>query len=619
MQKNAHILRKLAGFLFIQIVLTGITNPAPATAQEKKPFLTTLESQPSYDLKAQPDRLGSVRVQPVSLQTAVLDQLQEDLVAQPQSLGIQLFPDLQLDVIFDHQSRSITGTTLLSGTVSNDPQSSIHLAQTDGVISANLVYQHTQYQLRQTNGQYFFTEIDQGQFPQEADPILPEIQAIQADTKSLTPLSDSGAVIDVMVVYTPTARSLEGGTKDIQNLINLAVDETNTGYAASGITHRMRLVHTEEVNYSETGFDWATALTRLQGSSDGSIDHVHALRDAYGADLVVMIVGDKEFCGIGYLLPSNSTAYAAAGFSVVSSDCAVGYYSFGHETGHNLGAHHDRDNANGSGLFPYSYGYQAPDNTFRTVMAYNCAGGCIRINRWSNPDSSYLNQPTGVISTAPNSADNRMTLNNSANTVANFRQTISLPAPSNLTTSSTSAYSISLTFTDNSSDETGFRIERSPDNSTWSTLATLPSNVTTYTDANNLQCNTTYFYRVKAIKEAATSTASNILQTKSGICVAPDAPQPPAVLPALTHVTLRWVDTLGETAYIVQQSPNGSSDWQNKQTLPANATQATISNLTKSTTYYFRVAVRNDYGTNYTPTLTVTTHSQAVYLPLTVR
>ncbi len=52
----------------------------------------------------------------------------------------------------------------------------------------------------------------------------------------------------------------------MQNLINLAVEETNAGYAASGVNHRMRLVHTEEVDYSETNFNWSTTLTRLQGS-----------------------------------------------------------------------------------------------------------------------------------------------------------------------------------------------------------------------------------------------------------------------------------------------------------------------------------------------------------------
>jgi hypothetical protein len=52
-------------------------------------------------------------------------------------------------------------------------------------------------------------------------------------------------------------------------------------------------------------------------------------------------------------------AYADYAFNVVKDDCATGYYSFGHEIGHNLGLSHDHDNASG-GLFDYSYGHQAP-------------------------------------------------------------------------------------------------------------------------------------------------------------------------------------------------------------------------------------------------------------------
>jgi hypothetical protein len=88
--------------------------------------------------------------------------------------------------------------------------------------------------------------------------------------------------------------------------------------------------------------------------------------------------------------------------------------------GHNMGAHHDRATG-GTGAYEYSHGYQAPDKAFRTIMAYNCAGGCPRVNHWSNPDVTYGGQPTGVLYTSPSSADNRLTLNNTVATVANFR------------------------------------------------------------------------------------------------------------------------------------------------------------------------------------------------------
>jgi hypothetical protein len=109
-------------------------------------------------------------------------------------------------------------------------------------------------------------------------------------------------------------------------------------------------------------------------------------------------------------------AYADYAFSVVKDHCATGYYSFGHEIGHNLGLSHDHDNASG-GLFDYSYGHQAPDAAFRTIMAYTCTGGCIRVQHFSNPEVSYAGQPTGV----PDYADNALALVDTAPMVATWR------------------------------------------------------------------------------------------------------------------------------------------------------------------------------------------------------
>jgi hypothetical protein len=621
MQKLSHYIKKFAGFLLILILFTSISSTHTAAAQEGKQFLTTLASQSTFDLKPQQNRLGASQVQPVTFRADVLNQVKKDLAVSPQKLSLQIFSDLELEITFEQQSTSFTGTTLLSGSVLGDPQGWIHLAETDGMVSADLVYQNIQYQLRQKDGQYVFTEIDQSQFPQEADPIVPELSFADQTPQVLDVTYDSGAYVDVLVVYTPTARSYEGGTEAMQNLINLAVKETNDGYAASGVNHRMRLMHTEEVDYSEVGFNWSTALNRLQGSSDGYIDNVHALRDTYGADLVVMIVSNTEYCGIGFLLTTISSASSQIGFSVVSSNCATGYYSFGHETGHNMGAHHDREVTEpAEGLFDYSYGYIASNDTFRTIMAYgNFCNSCYRVNRWSNPDVSYAGLPTGVLYTAPDSADNRRTLNNSANTVTIFRQS-KLNAATNLTKTSSGPFSVSLDFTDNSSIETGHLLQRSLNGSTWTTLIDLPPNTVSYQDTNNVNCQTQYYYRVITHNLYTSTESSNVIPITTDGCVAPDAAVGPRAIPSLTQVTLMWSDTLGETSYTIQQLPNGSSEWENVgQPLPANTTQTTVVNLTKNTTYYFRIAAINPYGTNYTAPLTVKTHSQAVYLPLTVR
>jgi|GEM_PF-4037452 len=66
----------------------------------------------------------------------------------------------------------------------------------------------------------------------------------------------------------------------------------------------------------------------------------------------------------------------------------------------------------------------------------------------------------------------------------------------------------SARWSDNSSDEDGFSIERSNNGSTWSALATVGVNVTRYNNTG-LSSNSTWYYRVRAYAGAETSAWSN--------------------------------------------------------------------------------------------------------------
>ncbi len=77
MQKLSHHLQKFAGFLFILTLITSLTLPPTAAAQEEQTFLTTLAIQTSYDLKTQQTRLGAARVQPVTFRADVLGQVKK--------------------------------------------------------------------------------------------------------------------------------------------------------------------------------------------------------------------------------------------------------------------------------------------------------------------------------------------------------------------------------------------------------------------------------------------------------------------------------------------------------------------------------------------------------------
>jgi hypothetical protein len=70
-------------------------------------------------------------------------------------------------------------------------------------------------------------------------------------------------------------------------------------------------------------------------------------------------------------------------------------------------------------------------------------------------------------------------------------------APSNLRASAANSTRINLTWTDNSNNETGFLIQRRIGNGSWSNLATVGANVTSFANTG-LVAGTTYGYRVRA-------------------------------------------------------------------------------------------------------------------------
>lgn len=334
--------------------------------------------------------------------------------------------------------------------------------------------------------------------------------------------ADGGSTgIDVLVAYTSKARTARGGTDGIISLIELAITETNQIYVNSQIDASLRLVHTHEVSYTESN-SMSTDLSRLRSTSDGHMDEAHTLRDQYGADMVSLIVDRTDYCGIAYLMTSLSSGFASSAFSVVEDGCATGYYSFAHELGHNMGSQHDYEtvtNGNSSwGIYDYSFGfwlYHAPttDYVYRTVMAYNCPGGCTRMSHFSNPSVSLSHSsgdmlPTGIA----NEADNARSLNNALSTVATWRPAAAVepPLPPDGLVAVTSDHeTVDLSWLDHSDNESGFKIERSADGNNFTEIAITGAGISAYADTN-LSADTTYYYQVRSYNGFGNSTYSNV-------------------------------------------------------------------------------------------------------------
>jgi hypothetical protein len=262
------------------------------------------------------------------------------------------------------------------------------------------------------NGVHAIIKVDPSHFPPDHPPTFKEIQkrAIPAQDASQghdAANADGPVGIDVLVAYTPAAKS---AVADIDATIQLAVAEANQSYKNSGVNIKLSLVDSFELSYTESGKSYDKIVDDFAANST-----VNTRRNNSGADMAALIVKQSDYCGMAKTIRAN----ASEAFAAVHYDCATGYYSFAHELGHLQGARHDPNNDSSILPFAYGHGFQhtSSGSPWRTIMAYNCDGGCSRLQYWSNPNVKYNNIAMGSAATN----NNARVLNETANTVAAFR------------------------------------------------------------------------------------------------------------------------------------------------------------------------------------------------------
>ena len=173
----------------------------------------------------------------------------------------------------------------------------------------------------------------------------------------------------------------------------------------------------------------------------------------------------------------------------------------------------------------------------------------------------------------------------------------SIAAPSALTATLSGSTTIHLTWTDNSDNETGFKVQRSLDQVTWTDAHTADANVTSWDDTG-LALNTTYYYHVGSFNSTETTPAW------SEVASAKTTDQPPAAPTGLTatmvsssKIHLSWTDNSDcESGFKVEQSTD-NLNWTVLPTLvAANTTTYDDTGLTPNATYYYMVMSTNING-----------------------
>lgn len=318
------------------------------------------------------------------------------------------------------------GSQVWQGSIADSDNSSIILTRHGSAMAGVIRLGQELFKLQYVgNGVHILVQVSPNEPAPEHEPLAADTYTYggTSSAPATDQASDDGTQIDIMVVYSTKTKERYLDIGGVNSLIALAIAESNEAYTNSAINTQLRLIHTQEVANSSGNF--SADLGNLRLKTDGVLDEIHAVRDNYGADMVSWFVENNQYCGIAYVPTGDLSADAGWGFSVVYSQCATGYYSTAHELGHNMGSNHDRANAGSAVAYPYSYGYQDPNKTFRTVMAYNCPNeGCIRQQFFSNPYLEFNGRPTGIYYEANDSADNARSINQTRIPVSQWRTAV---------------------------------------------------------------------------------------------------------------------------------------------------------------------------------------------------
>ena len=172
-------------------------------------------------------------------------------------------------------------------------------------------------------------------------------------------------------------------------------------------------------------------------------------------------------------------------------------------------------------------------------------------------------------------------------------------APSSLAVTTT-VNSATLSWTDTSTSEDGFRVERCTGTgcSAFASIASVAKDATSYTDAN-LTSSTTYRYRVLAFNGSGSNASNAVEATTQDAATPPAAPASlTATAKSTTAIDLAWTDSAtNEDGYRVERcTGSGCTDFAQVASLAANATSFADGGLTQSTLYRYRVLAFNSAG-----------------------
>lgn len=404
----------------------------------------------------------------------------------------------------------------------------------------------------------------------------------------------------------------------------------NNGAGVAGVTWDVQLMPLRVLDEEGTGstadiinaIDYATdngahISNNSYGSSSYSQSAFNAISQAQSAGTLFVAAAGNNSAN------NDSTPFYPASYnlniilSVLSTednDDLSGFSNYGHASV-DIGAPGGEDGSQSNyNIYStnYSQGYQYHAGT-SMAAPYVTGGAALALGKC--PQMTYSQLKARILETADyvSYLSNKCVSDGRLN-VYNLIYDSAVPngTPDNLSGTWYSWKSTSLSWGDNSSNEIGFDIQRQkPGESEYSSIQSVDSNITAYTDAS--VAGGTIYYRIRAYNMAGYSSYSDTLS----VTVPAGVPSAPSDLTAQSpaaehHVELSWQDNANnEEVFVVQRKPFGSGVWTNIGTVDTEPylLHPTISWMDTSVhqgTYYYRVKGTNPNGSSsYSNQITV--------------
>jgi len=179
---------------------------------------------------------------------------------------------------------------------------------------------------------------------------------------------------------------------------------------------------------------------------------------------------------------------------------------------------------------------------------------------------------------------------------SNEASTVTLPiVPGSLRGEPLTNHKIALVWTDSSSNESGFKLERKTNGGAYVEIAQIGANVNAHADSN-LAANTEYFYRLRAFNAGGHSAYSN----EANITTLPNPPAAPGGLASTTisnrQINLAWLDSSDNEIGFAIERKITDGIFEQVGTVAANVTTYADTTLVEKTQYFYRLFAFNTGG-----------------------